>query len=311
MLGFLIVLLSAIFFCFQNVTVRVLFTEHNILGLLQTGGFVPPTPQHSFLLLLMRMLVVVPVMAGMAGKLYPPTWREIGHLYRAEQRSLLTQAIGCGGLMFLYLALLYVSIGLIPTGIALTLFFTYPAFTALFAWRLFGDLPSQLRWLVMGLVFVGSALTVPQINIIGDRQSLVGIITGIASGVAFALYTVLAQKSLAKLHPVPFTWLSFATTLVLSGLCLLIWPVTDTGLAWESLWIGSTLSALFTFGGHLLNNMGIQLIGATSAAMVSATNPALTVVLAWVTIQETLTSIQVLGVVTVSLGVALLSLERR
>jgi drug/metabolite transporter (DMT)-like permease len=310
-LGFLIVWLSAIFFCFQNVTVRVLFTEHNVLGLLQTGGFVPPTPQHSFLLLLMRMLVVVPLMGGMANKLYPLTWQELSQLQRKEQRSLLIQAIACGGLMFLYLALLYVSIGLIPTGIALTLFFTYPAFTALFAWRLFGDLPSQLRWFVMGLVFLGSALTVPHINIANDRQSLIGIITGIASGVTFALYTVLAQKSLTKLHPVPFTWLSFATTLVLSAICLLIWPVPDTELAWRSLWIGSTLSALFTFGGHLLNNMGIQLIGATSAAMISATNPALTVVLAWVTIQETLTGLQVLGVATVSLGVALLSLERR
>jgi drug/metabolite transporter (DMT)-like permease len=310
-LGLLIVLLSAICFCFQNVTVRVLFTEHNVLGLLQTGGFVPPTPQHSFLLLLMRMLVVVPLMAGVAGKLYPLTWQELGQLHRAEQRSLLTQAIACGGLMFLYLALLYGSIGLIPTGIALTLFFTYPTFTALFAWRLFGDLPSQLRWFVMGLVFVGSGLTLPQIDIANDRQSLIGIMTGLASGVTFALYTVLAQKSLTKLHPVPFTWLSFATTLVLSAICLLIWRVPEPELAWRSLWIGSTLSALFTFGGHLLNNMGIQLIGATLAAMVSATNPALTVVLAWVTIQETLTGLQVLGVATVSFGVALLSLERR
>ncbi len=311
MLGFLIVLLSAVFFCFQNVTVRVLFTEHDVLGLLQTGGFVPPTPQHSFLLLLMRMLIVVPLMAGMAVKLYPLTWQELGQLRTVEQRPLLVQAIACGGLMFLYLALLYISIGLIPTGIALTLFFTYPAFTALFAWRLFGDLPTQLRWLVMGLVFLGSALTLPHINLASDRQTLLGIITGVASGITFALYTVFAQKSLTKLHPVPFTWLSFATTLALSAICLLVWRVPEAELAWLPLWIGSILSALFTFGGHLLNNMGIRLIGATLAAMVSATNPALTVVLAWVTIQETLTGLQVVGVATVSLGVALLSLERR
>jgi drug/metabolite transporter (DMT)-like permease len=310
-LGFLIVLLSAVFFCFQNVTVRVLFTEHDILGLLLTGGFVSPTPQHSFLLLLMRMLVVVPLMAAMAVKLYPLTWKELGQLRAVEQRPLLVQAIACGGLMFLYLALLYISIGLIPTGIALTLFFTYPAFTALFAWRLFGDLPTPLRWLVMGLVFLGSALTVPHINIGSDRQSLIGIITGVASGVTFALYTVVAQKSLTKLHPVPFTWLSFAATLALSALCLLVWPIPNPELAWLPLWIGSILSAFFTFGGHLLNNIGIRSIGASLASMISATNPALTVILAWVTIQETLTGLQIAGVVTVSLGVGLLSLERR
>ena len=42
--------------------------------------------------------------------------------------------------MFLYLALLYVAIGQIATGIALTLFFTFPVFTALFSW-IFGVWP--------------------------------------------------------------------------------------------------------------------------------------------------------------------------
>jgi drug/metabolite transporter (DMT)-like permease len=58
-----------------------------------------------------------------------------------------------------------------------------------------------------------------------------------------------------------------------------------------------------------MNNFGIRLIGATSASMLAASNPALTVILAWLTIQETLKGWQLVGVVIVTLSVALLSRE--
>lgn len=306
MLGFFIVLLSSVFFCFQNVIVRVLFNEQTILGASRIGGFVTPTLQNSFLLMFMRMLLVVPLMAFLAPKLYPPIWKDI-RLLNKENRLLLLQSVGCGFLMFLYLALLYIAIGIIPTGIAITLFFTYPIFTALFSWRLFGDRPTLLRWSVMVLVVLGSFLTMPHTTTNGN--SLIGSIVAIASGITYALYTVIAQKSFEKLHPVPFTWLSFATTLVLSGASLLIWNVHDAQLPWLPLWIGGFLSAIVTFAGHLMNNFGIRLIGATSASMVGASNPALTVVLAWLVIQETLTCLQVAGVFIVTLSVALLSRE--
>ena len=311
MLGFLIVLLASVFFCFQNVIVRVLFNEYTILGVFQTGGFVTANLHNSFLLMFMRMLLVVPLMAFLAPKLYPPTWKDIRQLWNVEQRTLLLQSVGCGFLMFLYLALRYISIGLIPTGIALTLFFTYPVFTAVFSWRLFGNRPTLFRWGVMGLVLLGSFLTMPHAHTMSDSHSLIGVIAGITSGITYALYTVIAQKSFERLHPVPFTWISFATTLVLSSASLLIWNLPDAQLVWVPLWIGGLLSAIATFAGHLLNNFGIRLIGATSASMIGASNPALTVILAWLTIQETLKGLQLVGVVIVTLSVALLSREHR
>lgn len=311
MLGYAIVLLSALLFCVHNVIVRILFSEHQIMGLFESGGFVPPSMEHSFLLLLMRMVLVVPVMAVLAPKLHPPTWKEIGELRHPAQRPLLLLALACGLLMFLYLALLYIAIGLVPTGIALTLFFTYPVFTALLSWYGFGDRPSLLRWTVIGLILVGIVLIMPQSHPGADHLSWLGVSLGIASGITFGLYTVLGQQCMKKLHPVPFTWLSFATTLLLSGVCLVIWQLPSANLLWQPLWIGGLLSAIFTFGGHLLNNIGIRMVGATTASMIAATNPALTAVLAWLTIQEHLTRVQIAGVVMVTLSVGLLSQDRQ
>lgn len=277
-----------------------------ILGVFQTGGFVTPTVQHSFLLMFMRMLLGVPLMAGLASKLYPPIWRDISSLSKPENRDLCGQALTCGFLMFLYLVLLYVSIGLIPTGIALTLFFTYPAFTALLSWRWFGDRPTLFRWVIMAMVLFGSFLTLPWTPSVDGSPYLIGVVTGLASGLTYAFYTVVAQRSFERLHPVPFTWISFATTLVLSGISLLFLRQPEV-LPWQPLWIGGLLSAFVTFTGHLLNNFGIRLIGATTASMIGASNPALTVVLAWFTIQETLGALQIFGVGLVTFSIALLS----
>jgi drug/metabolite transporter (DMT)-like permease len=310
-LGFLTVLISSLLFCFQNVIVRVLFNQQSIFGIFETGGFVTPTLQHSFLLMFMRMSIGVPLMTLIATKLYPPMWSDLQQLATVKQRHLLLQAIGCGGLMFLYLSLLYVSIGLIPTGIALTLFFTYPAFTALFSWKWFGTCPSLLRWGIMTAIFVGGFLTMPSRQTLTGNGHLAGVILGFSSGVAYALYTVGAQKSFEKLHPIPFSWISFATTLLLSGVSLLLWHSNQTSVPWLPLWIGGFLSALVTFSGHILNNIGIRMVGATTASMVGASNPALTVILAWLTINEALNHIQIAGVVIVTLSVGLLSIERQ
>jgi drug/metabolite transporter (DMT)-like permease len=306
-LGYGLVLLSSIFFCIQNVVVRILFAAQPLVGVGLTGGYLAPTLHNSFLLLLLRMLLAVPLMALLAKRLYPQTWHDLQQLYRPAQRRALGHTIAGGLLMFTYLALLYVSIGLIATAIALTLFFTFPVFTALFSWGLLGQKPSLARWGIIGCVMVGSVMTIPAAQWSGESH-LGGVILGVASGVAYALYTVNAQKSFEYLHPVLYTWTSFAITLALSALCLLVWPISEAStLAWTPIWIASLISGVVTFAGHLLYNSGIRFVGATAAAMIGAANPALTAVLAWIAIRELLSTLQLFGVSIVTLSVASLS----
>ncbi|WP_334312216.1 DMT family transporter [Oscillatoria sp. CS-180] len=289
---------------------RILFAEQTVLGLGTTGGFVAPTLHNSFLLLLLRMLPAVPLMALLATWLYPPIWHEIRKLSKRSQRQALGHALAGGGLMFAYLGLLYVSIGLIATAIALTLFFTFPIFTALLSWRFLKQKPTALQWGIMTCILLGSILTIPPQQWTGDGGYW-GAVLGIASGMAYATYTINAQKSFNYMHPLTYTWASFALTLWFAALCLIIWPIDNLSeLRWTPLWIGSIISGIVTFIGHILYNLGIRSIGATAAAMIGSTNPALTVVLAWVAIQEALGSLQLLGVSIVTASVASLSRSR-
>ncbi len=311
MFGFIVVLLASFCFCFQNVIVRILFNEQTIWGIFETGGFVIPNLQNSFLLMFMRMVLVVPLMASFATKLYPLTWQDIRALGNNEARPILGRSLVGGVLMFLYLALLYLSIGLIETGIASTLFFTYPIFTSLFSWRFLGIPPTKFRSMVMVVVLVGTFMAIPYTQTTSDSYNGIGVIFGIGSGLAYAFYTVNAQKSFETIHPVPFTWISFATALGLSATSLLIWQGDYADLNWTPMWVGGLLSAIVTLSGHLMFNYGIKLIGATTAATIGATNPSLTAILAWLTIQETINGLQILGIVIVTMGILLLSQEHR
>ena len=307
MLGFVLVLLSSVFFCIQNVVVRILFAEQTLAGVGGTGGFLAPSLHNSFFLLLLRMVLAVPLMGLLTTRLHPPIWRDVRQLATSTQRRALWHALAGGTLMFTYLALLYVSIGLIATAIALTLFFTFPIFTALLSWHFFGQRPSAMRWAIIGGVLLGSLLTIPSEQWSGGGSTW-GVVLGITSGVAYALYTVNAQKSFDYLHPLTYTWVSFAITLLLSALCLVVWPLANTqDLAWQPIWIASLISGVVTFAGHMLYNVGIKYVGATTAAMVGSANPALTVVLAWVTIQEMLNAVQLIGVGITTVSVSALS----
>lgn len=310
MLGILTVLLSSFLLSFHNVTVRILFSEHLVLGFLLLGGYVKPDLQNSFLLMFMRMLVVVPLMASVAFKLYPSAPKEFLSLFRRERLDVMLQAFGCGMLMFVYITSLYIAIGLIPTGIALTLFFTYPVFTALLSWRFFDNRPKPFSWLVMGIILAGGVLTIPQSSVTHSSRTIaIGICASVIAGIFNACYNVLAQKCLQKFHPVPFTWISFASTLLLSGVSLLFWPPSSAQLDWTPMWIASIFSGFVSFIGHTFNNLGIRMIGATTASIIGASSPAMTALVAWATISETLNVIQCVGIGIVTLGIALLSGE--
>jgi drug/metabolite transporter (DMT)-like permease len=306
MLGYVLILLATICFGAQNLITRVLFTPSNLLGVFETGGFVEPTLPNSFLLMFMRMAVGVPMMGLLLPLVYPPLWADLRRLGAPTYRRELYLALAGGGLMFSYLALLYVAVGRVAAGIALTLFFTFPVYTALLDWYWFGHRPSPSRWAILALILLGSALTIPMTG--AAIESWLGVTFGLASGVVYAFYTVVAQKAFETFHPVPFTGISFAVTLVLSAASLLLWPGELEGLLWPALWVGGLLSAIATLTGHVLNNLGIRSVGATAASMLGAANPALTAVLAWGVLQEHLSLVQGLGVLLVTVSVGLLSL---
>jgi drug/metabolite transporter (DMT)-like permease len=306
-LGILLVMLSTFALSLHNVVVRVIGKESVVLGLFQVGGFLHLGFGNSLLTLWLRMLVVLPLMLPVSMVLYPPVWEDIKRFIKARDHRPLYNVVASGCFLFLSQVLIYIAIGQIGAGPAVTILFMYPIVTVPLAWLLFRDRPTRLRWIVMGLISLGVILAAPP----GGHLSGGGALTAAAAGVAFAFYLIFMQLGFKKLHPVPVSLIQFGTIFVLSSL-LLILPV-DLGVQVDKpggFIVGGLVLGALTLIGYLANNFGVRLMGAARASIVASSGPVMTALFAFLLINNPLLPLQWLGVLLVTLGVALLSFER-
>ncbi len=314
--GWLLALVAALLLALFNVALKLLFTGNapeTLLGVVTLPGIIAPGLGNSLLILLLRTLAIVLVFPVLATWLYPATWQEIRHLCQSRDRRSWQMILLNGFFMFVSQVLLYVAIGNLPTGLAVTLFFLYPVFTLPLSWWLLGDRPTALRLFLTALILLGGGLALPEGGpAAGDNW--VGLSSGLAAGAAFAGYLLTVQWGTKTLHPVPFTLVSFLWVFVLACFGLIARPEAVTVQVlpgtWGGLLLGGVILGLLTLGGYLLNNLAVQRVGAAWTAILSASGNALTALAAWILIQESLAGGQWLGIGLVTLGVTLLSVEQ-
>jgi drug/metabolite transporter (DMT)-like permease len=312
--GLAMILLSTLALSLHNVIVGIVSNPTKLFGVVPIGGFITIQGFGSSLFLLwMRMLIVVPLMAWLAGVLYPTTWRDIRYFFESKDRRLMGSVIGSGFFLFLSQVLIYISISQIGPAVAVTILFMYPIITVPLAWVLFGDRPNRFRVIVMATILTGVVLTaVPRIS---TTTSLTGggIVAAILSGVFFACYLISMQISFRKLHPVPVSLIQFASIFVLTSISLIVLGIEVTPNDRGGLFMGGLVLGVLTLAGYLLNNFGVRLMGAARASIIAASGPVLTALLAFFVIPGRLTvlhPIQLLGILIVTLGVTALSFER-
>jgi drug/metabolite transporter (DMT)-like permease len=313
-LGLVLVLLSSLLLAFQNVVISIIFNKSLILGDFELGGFATTTVGNSLLILWLRMLIVVPFMAILASVIYPPMWQEIKQVARAKDWLLVMNVVASGFFLFLSQVLIYLALGFLSPGIAVTSFFIYPIFTVLLMWVLFGVRPTLTSNLVIFAVLVGFILITLRNNQLGELSSL-GIGAAAGSGVAFALYVVLSQTCARKLKPIPLLWLNYVLILGFAGLSLAgpfpeSWRFDVAPAMWPGLIVSCFVLAGTTLLSYLFNTLGLRQVDAARASILGATVPLLTALLAFVMIQSNMNLQQIVGMLIVTLGVVVLSFER-
>ncbi|MCY7386053.1 MAG: EamA family transporter [Microcoleus sp. CAN_BIN18] len=320
--GLVLALSSAVVLSLFNVCLRILIKSRNprvIFGLFEVPGVVTPGFGNSLLILLMRLIVVMALMPILATFLYPSVWKDIRRLFQSGDRALWGKVLGSAFFLFLSQVLIYLAIGNIPAGIAITIFFIYPIVTVLGSWILFGARPSTIGILAMfgitlGLILAGlpSLVAAPAP---GGGNVGVGVAAALGAGIMFAGYVLLTQMAAGKLHPIPFSLVNFAAIFVFSALSL--WVPLSENLApqidqnvWPGLIVGGVVLGVLTLFSYLLNNFAIRFAGAALASVIGTLGPALTGLFGFVIINEKLQPVAILGMAVVTLSVAAMSLER-
>lgn len=316
-LGLVLFLLSFLLQAFQNVVISIIFNKSPILfDRFELGGFVTPSVGNSLLILWLRMLVVVPLMAIWATIRYPSVWRELGQVVQSKDWLLFFNILLSGFFLFLSQALIYLALGPIAPGVAITIFFIYPIFTLLLAWVLYGIRPPLVSNLVIFSVLVGFVLiTLPSTRT--TELSGLGIMAAAGAGIAFAVHLILSRIPAKRLHPVPLLWINYVIILSFTGLCLAgpfpesWWRFDVAPSMWPSLMISCLVLSGITVLSNLLSSLGIKRLDPRRALILEATVPALTALLGWAIIQNTLQAPQLFGVLIVTLGIVALNIEQR
>ncbi|MEA5549391.1 EamA family transporter [Anabaena cylindrica UHCC 0172] len=323
--GFLLVVLSTVMSSLYNVAVKALFYKGSeFLGNFETQQLIAPTLGNIFLILMLRLLVVVPLMLLLAPILHPSVWQDLQNLFdsvgrnatpnHAKTKQVLFLSVISGGLLFLSQVLIYIAIGKVSTGIAIALFFIYPLVSGLLAWFLFRERPNLFSAGAISGIFCGELLILGSYSN-GMNNTSLGIISGIMSGMAFAVYVILTRLCAPKLHPVSFALINFATMLLLSFICLMVPLPSDWSLAIRSANLLEVILSAFMLGvltlcGYLFNNFGIRKLGGPPSAIIGALVPVLTVIFAGLMIQEKLDLVQIMGVLLVTGGAVAISFEK-
>ena len=318
--GLLLVVLSTLALSLHNVVVGVIGYGGQLLGRIPVEAVLPLTIPNSLLLLWLRMVVVVPLLALLAPRLYPQVGSDLHQLFKNEDRRPLAQVVASGGFLFLSQVLIYKAIADIGPGVAVTLLFMYPLITVPLAWFLFGDRPTPLRLVVMFAISMGIVFTaLPRIytDLSGNGISLWGVGAALLASVAFALFFISMDLSFRRLHPVSVSLLQFCTIFMLTSLILIVGSFFGLAPGEPShslgLYVGAGLLGLLTLLGYLFNNYGVKLLGSAQASIVASSGPVVTAILAYLITpgeKSALLFIQWMGVILVTLGVISLSLER-
>ncbi len=319
--GLILALSSAVVLSLFNVCLRILIKSRNprmIFGLFELEGVVSRGFGNSLLILLMRLIVVMTLMPVLATFLYPNVWKDIRRLFQSGDRALWGKVLGSAFFLFLSQVLIYLAIGNIPAGIAITIFFIYPIITVLGSWLLFKARPSTIGFLAIGGITLGLILAgwpsfaapAP-----GGGNVGVGVTAALASGITFAGYVLLTQMAAGKLHPIPFSLVNFAAIFVFSSLSL--WVPLSENLApqidqnvWPGLIAGGVVLGVLTLFSYLLNNFAIRYAGAALASVIGTLGPAMTALFGFLIINEKLQPVAILGMIVVTLSVAAMSVER-
>ena len=215
-----------------------------------------------------------------------------------------------------------ISVALNGAAVSTVLVYSSPAITAVVAWRLFGEPLDRVKIAAVILSLLGCAL-VSGAYLPGMWQlNLIGVTTGLLSGLAMAIYNLMGKAAaLRQINP----WSTLLYSFAGAAAVLLVINLSSLGQAEglarpDLLWLGKALTAWLvlailamgpTIGGYGLYIVSLGYLPAGVANLIATLEPVFTAILAYLLLAERLSTVQLLGSALVAAGIVLLRIQER
>ncbi len=265
----------------------------------------------SLILALWRDVFVVMTLLPCLGLLRPS-------LLRVKRQHLL-YLCGYGFVLALFNATWTLSVALNGAAISTVLVYCSAAFTALLGWWLLKEHLDWAKLLAIALSLGGCALVSGALEAGAWRANPVGIVTGVISGLCYAVYSLMGRSASQRgLNP----WTTLLYTFGFAIVFLLFFNLLPGGPLpgsarhpGELFWLGSALAgwgilfllaAVPTLAGYGLYNVSLSLLPSSVANLIVTIEPVFTAVIAYILLGERLNGIQISGSAMILGGVILL-----
>ena len=235
------------------------------------------------------------------------------------KREHLRYLIFYGLMQAIFNSLWTISVSLNGAAVATVLAYCSAGFTALLGWWLLKEDLGWAKILAVSLSLGGCVLVSGALDPAAWRANLLGILTGILSGLFFAIYTLMGRSAAKRgLNP----WTTLLYTFGLAAVYLLVLNLMPgkflPGMAArpaDLLWLGKSIAGwgvLFllaagpTLGGFGLYNMSLTYLPSSVVNLIATLEPAFTAVIAYFLLGERLTPVQIAGSLLIIAGVVFL-----
>jgi drug/metabolite transporter (DMT)-like permease len=229
-------------------------------------------------------------------------------LLRVERRDWLLFL----GLGFFAVALYYAyasAISLAGMGVAAVLMYTAPAWVTVLGVVFLGEQMSVTKGVALLLAGAGCALVGRVYDLANLRLNLSGILAGLATGLAYAIYIVLSKVGQRRYNP----WTVLFYALGLGALFLL--PLQEPATVGRALTTTPVLLVLIglaivpTLGGGSAFNAALRELPASEATIVGTLEPAVAALLGWAFLGERLAALQIVGAGLILAAVIVLQMK--
>ena len=211
------------------------------------------------------------------------------------------------------------SVSLNGAAVSTVLAYCSPAFTALLGWWLLKERLDWSKLLAVGLCLGGCVLISGALDPAAWGVNLLGIVTGILSGLLYAVYSLMGRSASQRgLNP----WTTLLYTFGFAAVFLLAFNLLGQGFLpgaikrpADFLWLGNSASGWGlllllavgpTLAGYGMYNVSLTLLPSSVANLIVSLEPAITAVTAYFLLGERLSWVQVGGSVMILSGVVFL-----
>lgn len=208
----------------------------------------------------------------------------------------------CTGIICIFLSstLYFATIPLATVAVANILMYTSPVWIMIFSIIFFAEKLTLKKIIVLLLAFLGCILVTGALDPGGFSITPLGLVTGLASGLFYGLYSIFGKLALKKYDSITVT----LYTAVFAGLAALFMPgLCDTlPLITQSREIALNLAAIIfvcTIATYTLYTLGLKLSSATRASIFACVEPVTSAVVGTLVLQQPFSAFQFVGIIFV------------